>query len=141
MPSNRTKSVPTWKPYEWDEKDSDFISKELHKSREEFARLLEIGLDEEEARTLPPSRQEVPGARPFDRYMANRKGRSDFEMVCLIDVALEELALILVGFVADLANVNSLASKPRIRGALQEISNQGHITEDEIEIGIPECVR
>ena len=137
MRSERTTSLPTWQPYGWEEQDSDFITKELRKAREKLAQLLHIGLDEQEARTLPPSRQGLPRARSFERYRALRKGRSGYEMVYSIDLALEELADVLVGFVADLANVNALASEPRIRRALQAISRQAVMPEDEIETWDP----
>ena len=132
MPGKRT-SLRTWHPYDWNQADFDFITKELHKSRAELARLLKIGLDETEARTVPHSQQNVPDARDIKSYIASRNRPRDFEMVYSIDLALEELAHILVRFVADLANVNTLASEPRIRRALQAIARQPDITEDEIE--------
>jgi hypothetical protein len=136
VPSEKT-SLRTWHPYDWNQADSDFITKELRKSREELARLLHIGLDEQEARTLSPSQEELPQAASFERYMALRKRRSGYEMVYSIDLALDEFVGILVRFVADLANVNALASDPLIRRALQTISRQADITEDEIETWDP----
>jgi hypothetical protein len=135
--SPQTASLPTWQAFRWNGNDLHIIAKALRASRDEIAQLLEVGADEVEGWIPPKAQGEVPQAQKFDAYMALRNNRSNAKLVHRIDLVIEELALILVAFVAGLTNVNALASEPRIRHALEVISKRTDIAEDEIETWDP----
>lgn len=127
-------------PAGWNREDETIIVERLSGHREEIAEVLDIGLDETEARPVVGSLTEAERSSPIEHVKALRRPRSEWEEVALIDLVLAELRDILCRFVMEYTCFPDRPSYPKLVKTLKRIGDSPSLDEDLLE-KVPEQVR
>lgn len=134
---SRNPALKPFRYYDWSAEDWSVIEANLKRHRDNLAQLLDIDVEAEEGCPEPPPLPEGE-AQSVAAYVAWRRSPGSDRLVATIDIAIDELAIILTRFVADLNNVNNLASEAQAFRTLEQLSKIKAISEDEIMLLDPQ---
>ena len=132
--TTRSKPLPEWHAHKYNPTDRSAIAERLRAFKAEIAETLQIGPEEYEAAVPPGSKVDAPSTRSFEDIIAVRNDFSRVTMVPRIDLVLEDLTTILIAYLADLSNVNAIASAPRVYMTLKALTKRSEISEDEVRL-------
>ncbi len=111
-----------WQGDRWRPATAHLIDKRLSRHRERLAKMLSIDLSEQEARTIPAPYPKPDERTKGERYLEWRQSAAaGYEMVSLIDLAIEEIAAALRHCWALNRDVNRAASSAKVRHTLEAL--------------------